>query len=118
MDSHASDPRAAGYSCPCGAAWPCRCPAAWRAMGFGRPPDPGDDEDIVAIAGCPVCRGDVLLELDPASVMAWTERAGRRVVTEAGGPPLGECCGLAFVMQPDGEVESFCVKENGGGRGR
>lgn len=98
--------------CPCGTAWPCRCPAAWKVMGFSKAPTPGDDQDVVITLECPKCGQNVLLEIDPSCVEEAQLIEGRWVVTDAGGPAIGECCGVLFTTQPDGEISSFIIPEN------
>ncbi len=93
------------FYCPCGKLWPCRCARAFRIMGFERQPKPGDDTFVVATATCPDCGQNALLELDPDSVNGWTEQDGRNVVNSVGGPPMGFCCDIMFVMKPGGRVD-------------
>lgn len=66
-----------------------------------------DDEDIAGTVECPYCCETVLLEIDRGNPIE-TDEDGK--ATEFG-PPMGECCGRYFVMQPDGTVEIFDLRK-------
>lgn len=97
--------------CPCGKLWPCRCPKACKVMGFHKTPKPGDDAWVVEIVECSRCGQNVLLEIDPNLVEGAVLEDGRWVVDDAGGPAIGECCGLLYASQPDGQINSFVIPE-------
>lgn len=65
-----------------------------------------DDDDIVAVVECPRCGEEVLLEIDRDNPIEVDEFGN---ATDYG-PGEGQCCGLVFLVQPDGTVESFDVR--------
>lgn len=97
------------YKCPCGASWPCLCSQGRKVLGLRPKPIHPEDEYVVALARCPGCGEDALVEIDPGDVVEWLVET--LTVLEVG-PAMGSCCRYLFAMQPDGHVIVMEDKED------
>lgn len=65
-------------------------------------------EQLQAIGECPRCGQQVELW---AETEVWEEDPELAIVATGYGPPMGACCGLLFVIQPDGREECYRLGE-------